>query len=123
MMHINEPQNCIILHLSSGYRRKTGRNVKGKFLDLLLRTDILLRIQNTCLVLCQITYWWKPPHSVQKVKSLSRCHLPSTSYLQIMNGTAVPRIVVFRPIVSIRGPPATPPNRADSGIRLPIHDF
>jgi hypothetical protein len=44
-------------------------------------------------------------------------------YLQTMNGTAVARIVVLRPIVSIKGPPAIPPNRADSGIRLPIHDF
>ena len=44
-------------------------------------------------------------------------------YLQTMNGTAVARIVVLRPIVSIKGPPAIPPNKADSGIRLPIHDF
>lgn len=39
-----------------------------------------------------------------------------------MNGMAVDKMVVLRPMVSIRGPPAIPPIRAHSGIKLPIHD-
>jgi hypothetical protein len=68
------------------------------------RLDLLLVIQGMC---CTV---------VRKVT----CRV---KYLHTMNGTAVARIVVLRPIVSIKGPPAIPPNRADSGIRLPIHDF
>lgn len=58
-----------------------------------------------------------------RLNVLSGCYLSSALYLQTMNGSAVARIVVFRPIVSIRGPPAIPPSKADSGIKLPIHDF
>lgn len=59
----------------------------------------------------------------RRLHVLSVCYLSSALYLQTMNGSAVARIVVFRPIVSIRGPPAIPPSKADSGIKLPIHDF
>lgn len=59
------------------------------------------------------------PTQLHSIVSQGLCNIV---YLHRVNGMAVDRIVVRRPIVSINGPPAIPPTRAQSGIKLPIHD-
>jgi len=91
--------------------------------------DLWLRIQNACIVLLrQITFYMETFRSclegcMNDYVFFRYCLSSTLIYSQIMKGSPVERIVVFLPIVSIRSPPAIPPNRADSGIKLPIHDF
>lgn len=43
-------------------------------------------------------------------------------YLHVRKGTAVTRMVVRLPSLSMAGPPTIPPKIANSGIKLPIQE-
>lgn len=43
-------------------------------------------------------------------------------YLHVRKGTAVTRMVVRLPSMSMAGPPTIPPKIANSGIKLPIQE-